>query len=498
MVHGGGHHGGGGGGGGGQQSRGSWGGGGSHGWGQSGGYRGLHQHSRSRDVVIINQNQQNSYVHRRFPSSWIDNAPAASNYDKGSGGIDLHSEECIPICTIFCCCFCCGVCNPKDHRPLYSRSGFWFFLTVVLWIFMAVSLNSNGSKFDLDFELNVGETRQIHAPNTWELASFSLTAMSQNPGLNVYAIPPGLTSTKARCPPLTGPPVTLEDSQPVVLGVDEYQYDYFHLNPGSTIAVDIDQKQGSTNIFLLKGQEALKALGSQDHSYSFRSHSQLKWFVGENRPLTFTHTVQSADIFIVIYDNASSSWTSFSKLQVHYKVDLTTHALSDTDPYCTPGVSSSADGCSWTFEDDVEKDTFAASCVIVQAVSTDHPDPDHHVSQETVTVHVGFTRQWHKLALFGAIPLLLGVVFLSFQNVRYCCYGNGTSSNATTEPTGTYGASDAWETTPFNPPATAPGYQSTAPPEAHAVLVNDSAYYSDAIPVGAEHVTPILPPNTNK
>jgi hypothetical protein len=360
---------------------------------------------------------------------------------------------------------------------------------------MAISLNSNGSNYDVDFELNAGETRQIHAPNTWELASFSLTAMSQNPGLNVYAIAPGPTSTKVHCPSLTGPPVTLEDSQSVVLGVDEYQYDYFHLNPGSTIAVNIDQRQGSTNIFLLKGQEALKALGSQDDSYSFRSHSQLKWFAGEKRPLTFTHTVQSADIFIVIYDNASSSWTSSSKLQVHYKVDITTHDLSDAKPYCTPEVSSSADGCSWTLEDNVEKDAFVASCIIVQAVSTNHPDdPDHHDSTETVTVHVGFTLQWHKLALLGAIPLLLGAVFLSFINVRHCCYGHGTSSNATTEPTGTHGASDAWETTPFNPPATAPGYQSTPPPEVHAVLVNDSAYYSDVIPVNAELVTPIPPP----
>ena len=364
---------------------------------------------------------------------------------------------------------------------------------------MAIRLNSNGSNFELDLELNVGETRQIHASNTWELASFSLTAMSQNPGLKVYEIPPGPTGSKAHCPPLTGPPVILEDSQSVVLGVDEYQYDYFHLNPGSTIAVDIDQKHGSTNIFLLKGQEALKALGSLDESYSFRSHSQLKWFAGENRPLTFTHTVQSADIFIVIYDNASSSWTSSAKLQVHYKVGLTTHALSDAQPYCTPEVSSSADGCSWTFDDDVEKDTFAASCIIVQAVSTDHPDdPDHYDSRETVTVHVGFTLQWHKLAILGAIPFLLGVVFLSFQNLRRCCYRDDTSSNTTTEPNGTLGASDAWETTPFNPPATAPGYQSTAPPEAHAVLVDDSAYYSDTIPVNAGDVTPIPPPSTNK
>jgi hypothetical protein len=363
---------------------------------------------------------------------------------------------------------------------------------------MAISFNSNGSNSELDFELNAGETRQIHAPKTWQLASFSLTAMSLNPGLNVYAIAPGpTTSTNAHCPPLTGPPVALEDSQSVVLGVDEYQYDYFHLNPGSTIAVDIDQKQGSTNIFLLKGQEALKALGSQDDSYSFRSHSQLKWFAGEKRPLTFTHTIQHADVYIVIYDNASSSWTSSSKLQVHYKVDLTTHDLINAEPYCTPEESNSADGCSWTFEDDVEKDTFAASCIIVQAVSTDHPDdPDRHDSKETVTVHLGFTLQWPKLAYLGAIPLLLGVVCMYSQTVMHCCYGDETSSNATTKPTGTRGASDEWETTPFNPPATTPGYQSTAPPEAHAVLVNDSAYYSDAIPVvGAEHVTPIPPPN---
>jgi hypothetical protein len=514
MAHGGGHHGGGGGswggggGGGGHHGGGhhgggggSWVGGGSarRGWGQSGGYHGLHQHSRSREVVIINQNQQNSYVNRSFSPSWVDNSSGVSNYDKGSGGIDLHSEECLPICTICCCGFCCGVCNPKDHRPLYNRCGFWFFLTAVLWIAIAISLNPNGSN-DLDFELNAGETRQILAPSTWQLASFSLTAMSQNPGLNVYAIPPGPTITNAYCPPLTGPPVTLEDSQLVVLGVDEYQYDYFHLNPGSTIAIDIDQKQGSANIFLLKGQASLEALMSQDESYSFRSHSQLKWFAGEKRPLAFTHTVQSADIYIVIYDNASSSWTSPAKLQVHYKVSLTAHDLSDAKPYCTPEVSSSADGCSWTFEDDVEKDTFAASCIIVQAVSTDHPDdPDHHDSNETVTVHVAFTLLWNKLALLGAIPLLLGVIFWSFQNVMYCCCSGDTSSNATTEPTGTHGASDAWETTPFNPPATAPGYQSTAPPEAHAVLVNDSAYYSvaAAIPVGAEHVTPVPPPDTN-
>ena len=377
--------------------------------------------------------------------SYFDPLPRPDNYERDKEGtIDCNNDECKGICTMFCCCFCCGVFHPADFTPLHHRLGFWFFLSCCTLALLALSFALSIRLQSLQFTLDIGETRQITIPKmTWELQSITIRAMSQNPGLNVFVIPPNppFSSNQAICPPLLGPTMTLADDEDIVLAVDDYQYDYFFLNPGSTITMDITPTAGSTNVFLLRGTAALSALESQQESFSFRRHSERKWFVGETMPLSFTHQAQHSDVYIIVYDNASTYWRSSTKLHIHYNVQITTHALATYEPRCTP--IESVQGCQWNMLSSsssspssslVNDPKLSSSCIIVQSVAIGKlpPPPPPLPPQrgnDTVTVHLDMVINWKRILGIAALPFLIGLIWWSWIHLFGDCISIWYSTN---------------------------------------------------------------------
>ena len=72
------------------------------------------------------------------------------------------------------------------------------------------------------------------------------------------------------CPPLTGPPVTLQFG-PSTRHLEEgnYQFEYFWLNEGSKIRVDVTQLHGSSNVYILMGDQLLERLVNENHDYAY-------------------------------------------------------------------------------------------------------------------------------------------------------------------------------------------------------------------------------------
>lgn len=275
-----------------------------------------------------------------------------------------------------------------------------------------------------------------------------------------------------KCPPLTGPKVTLEDTTSFRLAKDGYQYDYFYLNAGSVVQLDIVQSSGSTNVFLLRGQAMLDRIvgdADDDEEGGFGRNALLKKFVtaGEDPgKLDMSYNVSDSDIYILVYDNAS---TAAGDLSVHYKLDITTHNVNGKDPVC----SRDSGPC-------VIARSKRKTCIIVQSAG----DGDH-TADDTVTIDIQGNRRWRLVITLSLTPVLLQILI-----VFCCCRGNATSYRPVADAD--------------RPPATAPGYHNerpTAPASsvAQAYAVSSNGSQQETIPVvPLENVVPVPAPSATK
>ena len=460
MVHGGGHH--------------DSGGGHHHGSGHhGGGYRGGGHHYRSgwggqrhhhlhsnNNVFVVNQNPWNS----GWSSFWAPPVYRRQRIvvrDRHSGDdCDKCCEACcLSLCTCSTCCLLTEstrVAASQDRSqtqttavrertgPKFLCPGFCFSL-FLLFILLA------GSHMDTTWTLNAGESRQILKP----FLISDIVVSSQNPeDVQVYAL------SGNPCPPLTGPTVTLEDDRPISLSMNDFQYDYFFLNPGSKISLDVSQKKGSTNLYLLRGESVLHQLDMNwidDVDFAGRALVKLFASQGGYADVNLKYKARNADTYILVYDNASSSR---GELIVHYKVDLTTYDLRGITPVCT-GLD---DPCSFHVKNE-------KSCMFVQV--SGHPGPLS--ASDIVTIDLTGKRKWRLIVVLSSAPLLLFLLYAasgSFQK----------RDNSSYQPVGNEEE---------RPPPTAPH------PLPHAAPVQAQPAPEDygAIPiVPAENVTPIPPP----
>ena len=323
-----------------------------------------------------------------------------------------------------------------EHSPFHETracSMFFFLIGLILWLFLwGMATSKNNFYFhQADFApFIVGKTRVIPSPQiSWAHDTFSLHSMSADPGLNVYQIPPQVPKQPAVCPPLTGPLGTLQDTQRVVLNGDQYQYVYFHLNQGSVISVDVEQFLGSTDIFLLQGPAEMYTLHMDDNEPTVHS-SKLKWSANNNSTLHFSYQVQHSDLYILFYEN-NAKLKFQSELNLSYRVDLTTHDLSDYQPSCTATQSSSPDGCMWSLDSSETKDKLTYSCIVVQAVSISNTVTSDAITQKTVEAHFKFTLRTDKLAFVSFLPLVVYLTWVAFRiGVDWCCQRRSDKSNS--------------------------------------------------------------------
>ena len=97
-----------------------------------------------------------------------------------------------------------------------------------------------------EWTLNAGESRRIETPILQRniIVSSSSSGNSHRLDAMVYDLD--------ECPPLTGPPVTFQDYKNVSVAIGAYEYDYFFLNKGSNIDVQVEHvSSGEAAVYVL-------------------------------------------------------------------------------------------------------------------------------------------------------------------------------------------------------------------------------------------------------
>ena len=324
-----------------------------------------------------------------------------------------------------CCACVSGACGNASFSA--TQCTVW---TVGSLIFWAI-LWSFASAFPTQrqFQLRVGETWQLTLPPLWSRYSFEIHTPMIDPGIQVYEFSPVLQGEDAKCPlPTPDPSIKLQSTTSVVLEGNEYKFDYYHLNAGSRITLDLFQGKGSTNIYLLQGYSALNSL-QQDSaatvsSYQdFRAKSIVKRFSGPGGETTFTYDVTEPDFYILVYDNASSLPIP-SNCMVQLTIERTTHIMPDAKCVCSAKDTQDG-GCIWTLTSDRDRWRVQGSCIIIKAVSSTryfNSSKSAKDDDETNYVQVRLKAKVGSATLAGLalVPLLIGLIFLCREPVSRC------------------------------------------------------------------------------
>ena len=334
----------------------------------------------NQNVVVINNNQ---------------NYRAAPTPSKNT-----ECEQCSRKCWLECCT-CCFITaavssGPQKCGPLVH----WVFLSVCFFILLVVLSHVNET-----WTLNGGETRRIP---TKPILTKRMEIQSQvGNGMLVYDI-------AGACPPLTGPIVSLNETWKLHLSPDDYQYDYYYLTMGSTLQVTFYQHHGATDISVLKGTGQLHNVESGEDFPAFASQALFTRYTmaadhHHSPPTVFKYTVPESDVYIIVYDNASSS-SGRARAMIH--VELATYDLANQPSL--KGKDCQALTCT--------VDTKRNMCLLVQASGPD-----------VVTVHITAKRKWLAISLIALIPILIALVLRMLQARR-----QESAENQTLQPPATY------------------------------------------------------------
>lgn len=343
-----------------------------------------------------------------------------------------------------CCCCCLPKQRNKTNKSMVGLSttttGGLIVSLLIYWSILYV-LAASYNPGDRRFTLTVGDTWRVQPPhNLWSRTSLSIQAIhdtSTAAQLEVYEFLPVLDySQPARCPPLTlgntdenaggsmmmnansnSPMVTLHESATTIrLGMNEYQYEDFHLNQGSVLSIsaqlveeeenknnqnhnattatmdnshknDVQQQQhrhdgmngglGATNIYILQGYHALQELETRPNNIDVTGIENFRGRSIEKRYMSYAgsaaelqYTIPTSDYYIVVYENAAPRSTT--NVKVTLTVHMATHYLSDVArPICSTNNTSARqkNGCAWIFNNDQDRQRVASTCIIAKAIS---------------------------------------------------------------------------------------------------------------------------------
>lgn len=261
----------------------------------------------------------------------------------------------------------------------------WIFLSLCFFVLLVVM-----SKMDETWTFNAGETRRVA---TRAILTSQIEIQSQVPnGIVVYDI-------KGKCPTLTGPAIPLDESLNLHFAPDDYQFDYFYLNKGSSLTVTFQQRRGATNLSLLKGTNQLHAIQGDEDYPSFASQAILTRYTASpcephhdayhhkcayGPPITISYVAPESDVYIIVYDNASS-FSGRANTTIH--VNLATFDLTNQTPFSHCQSLT----CS--------VDTRRKDCLLLQAPS----------DGSVVTVHVTAKRRWLIIVSLSLLPLVIAI-----------------------------------------------------------------------------------------
>lgn len=315
----------------------------------------------------------------------------------------------------------------------------WVVLSAVVLVVLLTLSHKNDS-----WSLNMGETRKVSTP--WFTDALKIQSNVAD-GAHIFALD--------KCPALTGPKLSLDSSLDISLAQNDYQYDFFYLNAGSTISVTVQQSQGASNILLLRGKDTLDRWEHDEDDSNRDNVALMKRYAGANQNVQLQYTVSKSDFYVAVYDNASSK---HGHANVTYHVELTTYNLKGLSPI-TSSCNSATNTC-------FVKKHF--DCVLVQATNS--------TNDATVTVSITSDRKMGLLLFLSCIPILLGLL----QKRR-----SGDQEMPQASPAPAVPAAPLAPSAPIEPLA-----PMDEPPMAHAVAID-----YDSIPIlPTENIMPVPPP----
>lgn len=270
-----------------------------------------------------------------------------------------------------------------DNTPNSTRFCFVIGLTIVLIIAML-----HISKGNHMWILNPGESHLVRPAYLTDRIVITSGAGQE---ASVYTL-------KRPCPALTGPILNTSFQNEMSLGEDGYQYDHFYLNQHSTLVVQFAVTVGSVDVYLLQGRHFLSRLEKSSLQPGRDQYLFFNRFVSSTtNAVQLNYNVTKTDVYIVLYDNASSGTSRFSS---SYSLQRTTYdVISQSSPKC-PDIA--------TKECTVRLPFFPSrkECILVQT----EPSADPHA---IVSIRISQRRRYGWIVLFSLLPLIVYTIWPS-------------------------------------------------------------------------------------
>ena len=363
--------------------------------------------------------------------------------------------------------------------PLWSVFGGMFFSILLFLILIQNSttttnfVSSNPSYSGNNIRtMFAGETLRVYVP-----------MLTRSVAVEVVRDPPTSRGTRAalyksnKVPSLTGPKLELKHDSELDLEGESFVYDYYNLNPGSSVSVWMDQiSDGGTYFYLLEGAKALEEIQTGenvDPNHWERIAVTLAHTVGHGHTdsayvQTSTNNIFSYDnTYTLVYDNQSAH--RVSSVDVKTDIVMTTHDLHGYNPACDHMRTGDACHAYATRND----------CIILEAFAVREESEEDRLEDgegdKTISLRIETYRDWKSIAIYSSIPLTISVLIIGGMYLWGCMFYCRSKRNETmidgnaTEPLLSPGDNGLEEggsgtATADRPPLTAPHFSEESPP----------------------------------
>ena len=236
--------------------------------------------------------------------------------------------------------------------------------------------------------INVGGTRFIHTSWLSRQVTFTVPDIKTSKLFQLYVF-----QTERYCPSLSLDQVVFQNNQTLDFHQTEYAYNYFYLNPGSEINVNLFQEYGSSNVYLLRGKNMVQRVRNdvyQDNRGGFQKQALEMRALSAGNSTTIMYKTALADDYILVYESGSKKT---GRLRAQYKIQATTYDSTQAKPVCGKGTDSK---CTITLP--LEK-----ACVLVWS----KPLHEKYIGEQVSIVAVSGKPRLGLLCCLSSLPLLL-------------------------------------------------------------------------------------------
>lgn len=301
-------------------------------------------------------------------------------------------------------------------------------MTTATALFMGVVMKMRIPE-ESHLEIFVNETKRIENPDTTAASEFRIVLPP------VVARPDADTTTGVEiythigCPSNSGPPTATDSSYQLhKVEHNSYSFQYFRLNNGTNITLDVQQLSGRTEFYILQGTDELDRL-KRHPQYAFdfpRGHPTDYWIRAPNGTAfgnyTMTaQTIYSDEVFIILYVSRST----VSNFRLKVSLSEPNFAVNENDllkVLSSHPSSSTATSNEIVWDKNHLKD-IKNECIIIKGIEWNNDSDDDNPRNNSKSIFVT-TRTtpdvWSAILLRGMpflmVPMLLSLCwFLSSQ-----------------------------------------------------------------------------------